>query len=190
MYHAQLRKEYSGSGGNPPQIAVETISLAIQRNECFGLLGPNGMVHTILLIIQHENDIAWASLNFWRLIFNIPFVCAFYSHIMAYMRDDLGWIIRDHFQSFGKGCRIIRRAEFLEEVRYVILLCDLYYMWLLSVALDVLYMYLSASVHRIFTFRCMRVTLTLYLKVAIIICRYIHFLQLWLKQYFASTVHV
>ena len=41
----QLRKEYSGSGGNPPHVAVETISLAIQRNECFGLLGPNGMVH-------------------------------------------------------------------------------------------------------------------------------------------------
>ena len=39
----QLRKEYPGSGGNPPHVAVETISLAIQRNECFGLLGPNGM---------------------------------------------------------------------------------------------------------------------------------------------------
>ena len=26
--------------------------------------------------------------------------------------------IRDYFRAFGKGCRIIRRAEFLEEVRY------------------------------------------------------------------------
>ena len=39
----QLRKEYPGSGGNPPHVAVETISLAIERSECFGLLGPNGM---------------------------------------------------------------------------------------------------------------------------------------------------
>ena len=34
------------------------------------------------------------------------------------MRDDLCRIIRDYFQSFGKGCQIIRRAEFLEVVRY------------------------------------------------------------------------
>ena len=32
--------------------------------------------------------------------------------------DNLCRIIRDCFQLFGKGCRIIRRAEFLEEVRY------------------------------------------------------------------------
>ncbi len=37
-----LRKEYSGSGGKPSHIAVHAVSLAIQRNECFGLLGPNG----------------------------------------------------------------------------------------------------------------------------------------------------
>ena len=37
---------------------------------------------------------------------------------IAYMRDDLCRIIRDYFQSFGKGCQIIRKAEFLEEVRY------------------------------------------------------------------------
>ena len=35
---------------------------------------------------------------------------------IAYMRDDLCRIIRDYFQSFGKGCRIIRRAKALEEV--------------------------------------------------------------------------
>lgn len=38
----QLRKEYPGSGGKLPHIAVHSLSLAIQRNECFGLLGPNG----------------------------------------------------------------------------------------------------------------------------------------------------
>ena len=39
---------------------------------------------------------------------------------IAYRRDDLCWKIRDYFQSFGKGCRIIiRRTEFLEEVRYM-----------------------------------------------------------------------
>ena len=36
----------------------------------------------------------------------------------AYMLDDLRQIIRDYFPSFGKGCRIIRRDEFLEEVWY------------------------------------------------------------------------
>lgn len=43
----QLRKEYPGSGGGPPHVAVNAISLAVQRNECFGLLGPNGI--TVLL---------------------------------------------------------------------------------------------------------------------------------------------
>ena len=37
---------------------------------------------------------------------------------MSYTRDDLCRIIRNYFQSFGKGCQIIRRADFLEEVRY------------------------------------------------------------------------
>ena len=43
-----------------------------------------------------------------------------YSHIytVAYTHDNLCRIIRDYFQSFSKGCRIIRRAKFLEEVRY------------------------------------------------------------------------
>ena len=36
---------------------------------------------------------------------------------IAYTCDDLCRIIRDYFQSFDKGCRIIRRAKFLE-VRY------------------------------------------------------------------------
>ena len=40
----QLRKEYPGSLGKPPHVAVHSVSLAIQRNECFGLLGPNGIV--------------------------------------------------------------------------------------------------------------------------------------------------
>ena len=29
-------------GGNPPKVAVECLSLAINRGEVFGLLGPNG----------------------------------------------------------------------------------------------------------------------------------------------------
>ena len=40
----QLRKEYPGTLGKPPHVAVHSVSLAIQRNECFGLLGPNGIV--------------------------------------------------------------------------------------------------------------------------------------------------
>ena len=64
--HVPAEERVPRQWGNPPPIAVETISLAIQRNECFGLLGPNGMVYTVLfLIIQHENsNIAWATPNF------------------------------------------------------------------------------------------------------------------------------
>ena len=40
----QLRKEYPGTGGAPPHVAVHSVSLAVQRNECFGLLGPNGQL--------------------------------------------------------------------------------------------------------------------------------------------------
>ena len=38
----QLRKEYPGTGGKPAHVAVHSVSLSVQRNECFGLLGPNG----------------------------------------------------------------------------------------------------------------------------------------------------
>ena len=40
MVMYQLRKEYPGTGA--PYVAVDGMSLAIDRNECFGLLGPNG----------------------------------------------------------------------------------------------------------------------------------------------------
>ena len=59
---------------------------------------------------------------------------------IAYTRDDLGRIIRDYFQttfaelldyfqSFGKGCQIIRRAELLEEVQYYEL-CNPRFPWM------------------------------------------------------------
>ena len=34
--------QFPASAGKPTHIAVHGFSLAIQRNECFGLLGPNG----------------------------------------------------------------------------------------------------------------------------------------------------
>ena len=46
----QLRKEYPGSSGAPTHVAVHSVSVAIQRNECFGLLGPNGQ-----LVVQWFN---------------------------------------------------------------------------------------------------------------------------------------
>ena len=64
----QLRKEYSGSGGNPPHVAVETISLAIQRNECFGLLGPNGMVQILHVI-------SVALIIYVHRIFTLRYIC-------------------------------------------------------------------------------------------------------------------
>ena len=42
MVMYKLRKEYPGSGGGPPYVAVDSMSVAIDRDECFGLLGPNG----------------------------------------------------------------------------------------------------------------------------------------------------
>ena len=49
----QLRKEYPGSLGKPPHVAVHSVSLAIQRNECFGLLGPNGIVASFPFLFHH-----------------------------------------------------------------------------------------------------------------------------------------
>ncbi|BBN17972.1 protein MpABC85 [Marchantia polymorpha subsp. ruderalis] len=37
-----LKKVYPGTDGNPDKYAVRGLSLAVQRNECFGMLGPNG----------------------------------------------------------------------------------------------------------------------------------------------------
>ena len=37
----RLRKEYHSPGGGPPYVAVQSVSLAIKKNECFHLLGPN-----------------------------------------------------------------------------------------------------------------------------------------------------
>ncbi len=38
----KLRKEYPSPSGGPPYVAVHSVSVAIEKNECFGLLGPNG----------------------------------------------------------------------------------------------------------------------------------------------------
>ena len=37
-----LRKVFPGQDGGKPKTAVETLTLGIERGECFGLLGPNG----------------------------------------------------------------------------------------------------------------------------------------------------
>ena len=81
----------------------------------------NSLDTVFLLKIRHENNnIALASPNFlevniqYSVCVCIPFLFIVYTH------DDLRRKIRDYIQSFGKGCRIIRRAEFLEEIRYII----------------------------------------------------------------------
>ena len=61
-----------------------------------------------LLKIQHEILLPELRLNIQHSIhvhILFPFI-AYFTH------DDL-WKIGDYFQSFGKGCQIIRRAEFL-----------------------------------------------------------------------------
>ncbi|KAF3320383.1 ABC transporter A family member 7-like protein [Carex littledalei] len=39
-----LRKVYPGRDGNPDKLAVEGLSLALPQGECFGMLGPNGLI--------------------------------------------------------------------------------------------------------------------------------------------------
>ena len=75
------------------------------------------LYYTVFLLkIRYENNnIALPLPNFYSTfclrVHSIPV----YS-IYAY--NDLCRKIRDYIQSFGKGCRIIRRAEFLQEIRY------------------------------------------------------------------------
>ncbi|GBG60704.1 hypothetical protein CBR_g12441 [Chara braunii] len=38
----ELQKVYKGTDGNPDKFAVQGMSLAVPRGECFGMLGPNG----------------------------------------------------------------------------------------------------------------------------------------------------
>ena len=58
----KLRKEYPGPWGKPPHIAVHSVSLAIQRNECFGLLGPNGIAQRHLHLSFHYGLISFPTL--------------------------------------------------------------------------------------------------------------------------------
>lgn len=37
-----IKKTYPGQDGQPPKLAVRSLNLAIEKGECFGLLGPNG----------------------------------------------------------------------------------------------------------------------------------------------------
>ena len=62
MVMYKLRKEYPGPWGKPPHIAVHSVSLVIQRNECFGLLGPNGIAQRYLHLSSHYGLISFPTL--------------------------------------------------------------------------------------------------------------------------------
>ena len=49
--------------------------------------------------IRHESNSIARALP--RLIFNIPSMCAFYSHLQHILMTTFA----DYFQSFGKGCQ-------------------------------------------------------------------------------------
>ncbi|KAK1282065.1 ABC transporter A family member 7 [Acorus calamus] len=50
-----LRKVYPGEDGNPDKIAVQGLSLALPRGECFGMLGPNGAGKTTFIsMVIHQ----------------------------------------------------------------------------------------------------------------------------------------
>ncbi|KAM7269542.1 hypothetical protein ACFE04_025039 [Oxalis oulophora] len=44
-----LEKVYPGRDGNPKKVAVQGLSLALPRGECFGMLGPNGAGKTTFI---------------------------------------------------------------------------------------------------------------------------------------------
>jgi ABC-type multidrug transport system ATPase subunit len=46
---AGLHKVFESRGGNPPKLAVKSVSLGVYQNECFGLLGHNGAGKTTLI---------------------------------------------------------------------------------------------------------------------------------------------
>ena len=78
------------------------------------------LVTAFLLKIQHENNkIALASFAEFLEVNIQHSVCVrILFPFIAYTRDDLCRKLETIFQTFGKGCQIIRRAEFLEEIRY------------------------------------------------------------------------
>ncbi|KAL6644337.1 hypothetical protein ACP70R_015945 [Stipagrostis hirtigluma subsp. patula] len=47
-----LKKVYPGKNGNPDKIAVRELSLALQKGECFGMLGPSGAGKTSFINIM------------------------------------------------------------------------------------------------------------------------------------------
>ncbi|KAK1259232.1 ABC transporter A family member 7 [Acorus gramineus] len=50
-----LKKVYPGEDGNPDKIAVQGLSLALPRGECFGMLGPNGAGKTTFIsMVIHQ----------------------------------------------------------------------------------------------------------------------------------------
>ncbi len=71
-----LRKEYPGSGGNPPCVAVHSMSLSVARNECFGLLGPNGMYVCVCVWGMVCTYVTWYQYGLYVCVFVIS-VCTF-----------------------------------------------------------------------------------------------------------------
>ncbi|KAL5975477.1 hypothetical protein ACLOJK_019799 [Asimina triloba] len=57
-----LKKVYPGKDGNPEKFAVQGLSLALPRGECFGMLGPNGAGKTSFInMIGHH--LLWETLT-------------------------------------------------------------------------------------------------------------------------------
>ncbi|KAK1322080.1 ABC transporter A family member 6 [Acorus calamus] len=59
-YHVichNLRKVYRGRDGNPDKVAVEGLSLALPRGECFSMLGPNGAGKTSFISMHMSKDL-------------------------------------------------------------------------------------------------------------------------------------
>ena len=73
-----------------------------------------------LHFLYHPRPAALGSVN---CVETCTSVCNLY---IAYTHEDLCWVIRYYFQSFSKGCQIIRRAEFLE-VQYINLYTGTWY---------------------------------------------------------------
>ena len=77
--------------------------------------GKGRHVYTVFLLkVRHENNFSFTNLFEVQHSIRVRI-------LIAYTRDDLCRKIETIFsQSFGKGCRIIRRAEILEEIQYAV----------------------------------------------------------------------
>ncbi|XP_038985168.1 ABC transporter A family member 7-like isoform X2 [Phoenix dactylifera] len=100
-----LKKVYPGKDGNQDKFAVQGLSLALPRGECFGLLGPNGAGKTTFINMM-IGLIAPTSGNAFVRGFNIQNdMDKIYSSMSVCPQNDMLWEMltgREHLLFYGR----------------------------------------------------------------------------------------